>query len=553
MLKSLSIANYAILEQVEIAFDKELNIITGETGAGKSILLGALGLVMGQRVDTKVLFKSDQKCVVEAVYVNYPSTVNQVLKEFDLDCFDELLIRREIIPSGRSRAFVNDTPTNLDVLQRISLALIDLNQQFQIYDIQSQDFQLSIVDALADSDKLLTSYGSVFKEYKEIQKELNEVENVSSAQLKELDFLKFQFEELTNASISDDEIENIESEVGLLEKTEDIALLVDETKYLLSDSDTNIGDLIQNLALKWDEIADLNDSGKHINDAFNELIELKNNIYQSANDIKDKLHADPSRVGELRNRLDVLYSFQRKHGVQSTKQLIEIREAMAQKIGTYANRDEQILKLKTKFGELELKLSQLSEKLTKKRKKVFPSLTKQVNANLDALAMPSAEIHIDHEVKDDFGKHGKDAISFLFKANKGTQFQAIKKIASGGESSRLMLAVKATVADKMALPTMIFDEIDTGVSGEVAKKMGNILSKLAKRHQLICITHSPQVSSKATQHLFVYKQETAKRTKTKVKLLNKDERIIEIAKMLSGDPPSTYALDNAKDLLHSKT
>jgi len=549
MLQSISIENYAIISSVHLDFDRSLNIITGETGAGKSIILGALGLIMGQRSDSKVLFDKKSKCIVEATFADYSSGVEDILKSNDLDSEEDLIIRREIIPSGRSRAFVNDTPTNLDVLQKLSLELIDLNQQFQITEIQNKNFQLNLVDALAGTDKLLSNYKSLYKEYKSEQKELDELVSMESAQLKELDFMKFQLNELNTVGLVSGEQQSMESEVVLLEKADDITALMEETKFVLADSEKNLRDEFSKLAKRWSAFVE---ADIEVKEAYEQMIELQeqiNNIYSIAERIDVKVESDPGRSQELRSRLDSLYALQKKHGVQTLDDLIGIQTELTTKLDNVSNRTENIATLTEQIEKKAAELAIIADKLSKKRKKVFPKLEKEVNHKLGELSMGSAEIKFSHQYVEDLRSDGKDDITILFKANKGTDFQAIKKVASGGESARLMLSIKASVAHAMSLPTMIFDEIDTGVSGEVAGKMGDILRKLSSEHQLLCITHSPQVSSRAVRHFYVYKEETKTRTTTHVKVLDKQERINEIAKMLSGDPPSTFAIDNAKDLI----
>ncbi len=549
MLQSLSIENYAIIAKVDIHFDDSLNIITGETGAGKSILLGALGLIMGQRADSKVLFDNESKCIVEAIFTHFPKSVNKLLKQNDLDQTEELIIRREIVPSGRSRAFVNDTPTNLGVLQQLSLALVDLNQQFRIVEIQDRTFQLNIIDALAKNDTKVEAYKTLYKAYKNKTTELKEIQNMESAQLKELDFMKFQFQELSEAGLDGLNQAEMEGETQLLDKAEDIATLMEETKYKLVESETNLRDQLQDLAKKWSGYAEVDPQINQGAIQLEDLLTKVDEIYHDSDQISGKTDGDPGRLMELRERLDKVYSLQKKHGVHEVSDLLAIASSLEGKLSSIENRGETIALLEQEISVLEKELWGKADELTTRRKKVFSKFQKEVNGRLNDLSMGSAEIKISHLREEVLRSDGADTIDILFKANKGTDFQPIRKVASGGETSRLMLSIKASVANAMALPTMIFDEIDTGVSGDVAGKMGNILKDLASKHQLICITHSPQVSARAVKHFFVHKEETKSRTLTHVKVLDKEERIIEIAKMLSGNPPSTFALDNAKDLL----
>lgn len=549
MLHALSIQNYAIISSVKLEFDSSLNIITGETGAGKSILLGALGLIMGQRADSKVLLDKNEKCIVEATFQDYPDSVDELLKQNDLDTEDELIIRREIVPSGRSRAFVNDTPTNLNLLQKLSLELIDLNQQFQIIEIQDKHFQLNLIDALAGTTSLLGKYKNRYEAYRQDKKQLEETKAMESAQLKEVGFMQFQLNELQTVGLMAGEQTTLESDLVMLEKADEIVGLMEETKFSLMDSDSNLRDRLLELAKRWSAFRQGDKAVEEGYEILEEIQEKLTTVYSIADNMSGKIESDPARFSEVRSRLDSIYALQKKHGVQSLESLLEIQSDLKSSLDNISGRGDLIEKLTKRIAESEIELEKLALQLTKKRKKVFSKLEDSVNEKLVALSMGSAQIKVQREESATLRTDGKDDLTILFKANKGTEFQPIKKVASGGESARLMLSIKATVAHAMALPTMIFDEIDTGVSGDVAGKMGDILRSLAQQHQLLCITHSPQVSSRAVKHFYVYKEETKERTKTHVKVLDKTERITEIAKMLSGDPPSTFALDNAKDLI----
>jgi DNA repair protein RecN (Recombination protein N) len=549
MLKTLRIENYAIIAKVHIDFDASLNIITGETGAGKSILLGALGLIMGQRSDSKVLYDKGSKCIVEAVFSQYPPAIEKLLVAEDLDVEDELIIRREISTSGRSRAFINDTPVKLDVLQLINQNLIDLNQQFNITDIQDKKFQLSLIDGLADNQKLLAQYRKGYAQLKEKRDKLSAVEQMESTQLKELDFIKFQHNELVVAALDGTDKTSMESELELLDKSEDITNLMAETAYAVSESDQNLKDQLAALAKRWSSFSSADPQLMQGYELMENIQEEFHTLYDLANNIKDKTEMDPSRLSTLRAKLDSLYSLEKKHGVNTIEELLQIQTDLELRLNGIENRSEIIAQLQKEILDLDKSLRVEADTLSQRRAKVFPKIQKAVNKKLNELGMGSAEIKVQATRREDLSRDGLDNLDILFKANKGNEFLPIRKVASGGETSRLMLSLKASVADKMSLPTMIFDEIDTGVSGEVAGKMGDIIRSLANKHQLICITHSPQVSARAVQHLFVYKEETKSRTITHVKVLSKKERILEIAKMLSGDPPSSFALDNAKDLL----
>ncbi len=549
MLKSLTIENYAIIESVRLDFHDKLNIITGETGAGKSIILGALGLIMGQRADSKVLFNKDKKCIIEATFTGYPTSTNSLLEDNDYDTDPELIIRREIAPAGKSRAFVNDTPSKIDFLQKLSLELLDVNQQLQIHDIVDKDFQIAIIDSLAKNDKTLNQYRSVYKQYRSKTKELNDIESIATTQLKELEFMKFQFSELDKAAIEIKEQEQLESEQEMLEKADEFASLSQETNYLLIESENNVRDILSSLGNKWANYSHINPEIEKLYADLDAMVTTLESLGSTATDIAGDIENNPVRLTEVSTRLDLLYSLQKKHGVQTLQDLLQIQSDLGQQVSGYSNREETIKTLKSEITVLEKELNTYADKISASRKKVFPKLQKVVNTKLTDLSMASAEIKIDCQRNPKLKADGYDDINILFKSNKGSDFSPIKKVASGGEMSRLMLSIKASVAHAMALPTMVFDEIDTGVSGDVAGKMGTILRDLADQHQLICITHSPQVSAMASKHMFVYKEDTKSRTITHVKVLTDAERVTEIATMLSGNPPSTFALENAKELL----
>lgn len=551
MIKSISISNYAIIDNIELSFDNKLNIITGETGAGKSIILGALGLLMGKRADSKILYNNEKKCVVEAVFTKLPKAISPILEESDLDDEEDLIIRREIVPSGKSRAFVNDTPTTLNVLQQLSLELIDLNAQFQSTDIYKSDFYLKIIDSLAGHDKEITDYKTLYLEYKSHQNILNELEKSETTQIKELDFIQYQLKELSEADLSIEEQSQLESESAMLEKADEISKLIEETRYILNDSDQNIKDVIGQLLLKWESFRGVRPVIDQNLDAFSEIEDKILSIYNNVANLGQQTESDPIRLLEIQDRLSTIYSLQKKHGVNSIKELLDISADLQGKISKHDSRAEEINKLLSIIKKQEIDLNHKAAVISKRRHKVIPKIEKQVNANMAELAMPSAKIQIECTQSEQLRPDGVDNVNMLFKANKGGSFKPIRKVASGGESSRLMLSLKSTVAKTIDMPTMIFDEIDTGISGDVAGKIGGILKDLAANHQLICITHSPQVASHADKHFFVYKEETKKRTITHVKLLNDKEKIEEIAKMLSGNPPTTYALKNAKELINS--
>lgn len=549
MLHALRIENYAIIQSVDIRFDRSLNIITGETGAGKSILLGALGLIMGKRADTSVLYNKSSKCFVEAIFNNYPEEINTVLKAFDYDVEEELIIRREISSSGKSRAFVNDSPAKLDLLKNLCEHLIDLNAQFELNSIREEKFQLSLIDAYANHSDLLSAYKSQFSEWKKISSELRALMNTESQQLKEMDFLRFQHEELDKAALEKGEQEKLESELAVLEKSEDLESLMQETKFILSESDTPVRELLRQLLYKWEGFSEIDDEISKTNEVFNQIDALVESLLDSTTNISNRLEADPRRLAELEERLNTIYTLQRKHQVSTVDELIGIFTELQNKIEGFDGNQHRIKELTQKSEELETQLLEQANKLRSSRKSVFLPIEEEINKKLELLAMPSAEIKIELKECGSFTDTGRDDVQILFKANRGGEFLPIKKVASGGETARLMLSLKSMVAHVLDMPTMIFDEIDSGVSGEVANRMGDILKNLSSSHQIVCITHSPQVAARAVKHFFVFKEDIDSRTVTHVKSLEGPDRVNEIAKMLSGDPPSAFALENAKELI----
>lgn len=549
MLHALRIENYAIIQSVDIRFDQSLNIITGETGAGKSILLGALGLIMGKRADTSVLYDKANKCFVEASFNNYPEEINTVLRAFDYDVEDELIIRREISSSGKSRAFVNDTPAKLELLKNLCEHLVDLNAQFELNSIREEKFQLSLIDAYANHNDLLSAYQSLYTEWKKISSELKALINDESQQLKEMDFLRFQFDELDKADLENEEQESLESEMAVLEKSEELEGLMQETRFILSESDTPVRELLRQLLYKWEGFSGIDGEISKANEVFNQIDGLIESLMDSTDSIYNRLEADPRRLAELEERLNTIYTLQRKHQVSSVEELLGIYSDLQNRIEGFDSNQHRIKELTQKSQVLEKQLLERSLMLRESRKSVFPSIQEEINKKLDLLAMPSAEIKIELGEREHFTNTGKDDVQILFKANRGGEFLPIKKVASGGETARLMLSLKSMVAHVLEMPTMIFDEIDSGVSGEVANRMGDILKNLSSAHQIICITHSPQVAARAVKHFFVFKEDIDSRTVTHVKALEGAERLNEIAKMLSGDPPSAFALENAKELI----
>lgn len=552
MIISLEIQNYAIIEKLHVALDKGLNIITGETGAGKSILLGALGLIMGKRADTKVLYHQDRKCIVEANFNIKSYDLKGFFEANNLDYDIELIIRREISPVGKSRAFVNDTPVTLAILQELTKSLVDMHQQFDTLDIHSSKWQMEVLDSLAGNTKLLSAYQLEFKEYKVAEKRLKTLEKEAANALKELDYITFQFTELDEASLEFDEQESKEQLLNRLAGTEDIQRVANSAYFAIDESEQSIINQLQIISQDLDNIKELDPKLSESYDRILSSLEELRDIAAVLQDVNESVEHDPNLAQETKERLDMIYRLQKKHQVVSIEELLTIQTDLHTRINSQQKMDGEINEIASKMHKLETNLKVTAKKLSTNRKKIAKSFAKDIEMLLATLSMEHAKIDARLTDSDQLTPSGLDKVDYYFSANKGGTLGALKNVASGGEISRLTLVIKSLVASSMALPTLIFDEIDTGVSGEVANRMAEIISKLAKKHQVMSITHSPQIAAKAQHHYFVYKHETETRTITNIKLLSANDRILEIAKMLSGNPPSDAAVANAKELIGKK-
>ena len=549
MLKRLEIQNYAIIESLELDLTKGLTIITGETGAGKSILLGALGLIMGKRADTKVLYDADRKCVVEAVFDISEYNLRSIFEEEGLEYDDETIIRRVISPKGKSRAFINDEPANLNVLQSLTDNLVDLHQQFDTLDLHSVSFQTRTLDALAGTTNLVENYQKDYSEYTKAKSKLKILEERHRNSNQEMEFLNFQMKEFNDAELIDGEQVEKEKQLSKLTNAEDIQRIGNLLRHSIDDSEQSIVDQIQNLLNELSDVTDSDETLAQLYERLSNAQEELRDIAREGGGVADDTEYDEELIEEINQRLDLIYRLQKKHNVNTLEELIQVQDDIAEKLSGFGDITQDISKLEKLIQTLEESLIAQAQKISSKRKKQAPGFEKKVHDMLVPLSMENAYIKIAIDPLEKPGPSGMDSIAFLFAPNKGSDFKSLKDIASGGEISRLTLCIKSLVADAMTLPTLIFDEIDTGVSGEVASRMGGILSKLASNHQVLSITHSPQIAGKADKHYFVHKNEKADRTVTGIKELNLEGRITEIAKMLSGNPPSNAAIENAKELI----
>ncbi len=549
MLKHLSIRNYALISELSLDLPEGFTVITGETGAGKSILLGALGLILGERADSKTLKDPHSKCIVEGSFDISAYPLKDFFTANELDHSGETVIRREITPEGKSRAFINDTPVTLQQLKELGSVLVDIHSQHETLLLNNPLFQLSVVDAYASHRKQLDEYRVCFYNYTALRKELEDISGKEAAARQEQDYLQFQFNELEEAGLKEGEQKEIEEELETLNNAEEIKSSAGAVSGGLSGE----GSLVQQLAVLKGK---LNGIAKY-NTGIKELLARLDSSYIELKDIASELEAleesisfDPQRAEELSARLDLIYRLQKKHRADTIKGLLDIRAELSGKLNQIATFSERIAELNKQLTAHQTELLQRARVISRNRERVIPQIEKKVREILSGLGMPNANLKVSSERDENNpGPHGIDRITFLFSANKGSEFRELSKVASGGELSRLMLAVKSIVARLMKLPTIIFDEIDSGVGGEVAGKMARILHDMAEDMQVVTITHLPQIAGMGSAHFMAYKEVSGKSTSSRLKMLNKDERVLEIAKMLSSALPTPAAIRNAKELL----
>ncbi|MDU8887305.1 DNA repair protein RecN [Yeosuana sp. MJ-SS3] len=550
MLTSLSIKNYALIDNLDVNFNNGLTIITGETGAGKSILLGGLSLILGKRADLSSIKDASKKCVIEAVFDVTNYNLKNIFKEEDLDYEEQTIIRREILPSSKSRAFINDSPVNLDSLKRLVEQLIDIHSQHQTLELVSNDFQYQVIDCLANNEKLLEDYTNELNDFKKLEKELQELIKFQAEAIKEHDYNSFLLNELTETELENINLQELEEEYETLDNIEDITEKLSYSNQLLNNED--IGLLKTLLELK-NTIQKLSGFSTRYEALFNRidssLIEL-NDIQNEIELLKESLETNPGRLEEVNFQLQTLHNLMQKHVAQDVGELIEIRNKLNDKVLVTQNMEETIIQKNKDILETKAVLLNLSKNIHKNRKSAIPLLTKQLEDILKSLGIPNAKFNIELNNTDTFYKNGCDDLIFLFSANKGGNFNELKKAASGGELSRIMLAIKLILSNYVQLPTIMFDEIDSGVSGEIANRMADIMLQMSKTMQVFTITHLPQIAAKGHTHFKVFKEDIDDVTQTSLTKLNHDERVVEIAQMLSGIELSTSAIAHAKQLLN---
>ncbi|QJW90075.1 DNA repair protein RecN [Spirosoma taeanense] len=552
MLSHLLIKNYALIDQLELVPDRELNIITGETGAGKSIMLGAIGLLLGNRADTRVLYNPEQKCIIEGTFGVSGYIIERIFEEEELDYADTCIVRREISVSGKSRAFVNDTPVNLETLRRVTSQLMDIHSQHDSVLLGSNEYQLEIVDTYAQDDALLRQYRSDYQTYRNRKAVFDQLLAEASAMRKEFDYNNFLFEELSKAQLQPDEQESLEQELNILENAEEIKERLQLAYEYLDNTEQSVIDFLKGAVSNLAYISKLSDQYEQLQQrAQSSLIELRD-LADEISTEQDRVEIDDTRAETIRERLNLLYQLQTKHQVKDVTALIELRDELSQKVSKVLNLDDELADAKTQTEAARTQLLASAETLSAARQAVLQPIEAEIGGLLHDLGMPNASLKIQAET----GKPtqtGVDTISFLFSANKGVKPQQLKNVASGGEFSRLMMAIKYILASKRSLPTIVFDEIDTGVSGEIAIKMGNMMRDMAHSHQIIAITHLHQIAAQGTAHYFVYKDHSAAKTVSRIKKLTLDERVNEIAQMIGGKNPSASALKNAREILKQRT
>ena len=549
MLKRLKIRNYALIRELDVEFNSGFTIITGETGAGKSILLGALSLILGQRADTTALKDTEKKCVVEGVFNVKDYDLKELFEQYDLDYEEQAIFRREISPSGKSRAFINDTPVNLKAMRELGLRLVDIHSQHQNLELNNQHFQLTVVDLYAGHNDLLETYREKFRIYRKTVQALNTLLEKAGQSKADLDYFRFQFEQLEKVALVDGEQEEMEKELETLNHAEEIKSNLTQLFELLNGDGPSVVRGSKDGLNLLNKVAKFFPEGESLNQRLESTyLELKD-IAEEAERAAESVEYDPGRIEFLNERLDLIYTLQQKHRVETVAELIAIRDSLDEKISDIDSFDLEIEKLEKQRDIAEAEVKTLAGQLSEQRKEVLPAIEERVNGLLLQLGMPNSRFRVDLNSNGTLTSSGIDEASFMFSANKNAELCEISKVASGGEMSRLMLSLKSLISKSKALPTIIFDEIDSGISGEIAGKMGSILKEMAGGMQVINITHLPQVAAKGDYHYWVYKQDTEHETVTHLKLLSEKERVEELAKMLSGENISEAALQNAQELL----
>lgn len=549
MLTALSIKNYALIDDLKVDFPEGFIIITGETGSGKSIMLDALSLILGKRADMSALRNKEEKCIIEAEFSLQNYEFQPLFQELDIDYDPQTIIRREILPSGKSRAFVNDVPATLEVLSRLGQVLVDIHSQHQTLALSDTSFQFAIIDAMANNKPLLTEYVQLHQLLKKEHKKLEELIEFQKNAKKEYDYNLHQLKELKSATLEEGILEELEESYEEASNIEDIKENVSESLYLLNDENIGILNNLRELKRSFSSLTEYKqlyrDLYERIESAFLELEDLASEI----SDIDESIEADPDNLEQISKQLNKIYSLQKKHSVATVEELIAIQQELEEAVSKTESVDIDLNKQKKIVEEQHTATLKKANQLHKAREKVIPALDKKLTNFMHELGMPNGRFSITLTATDTFFANGNDELSFLFSANKGGDFGQFKKVASGGELSRIMLAVKAIMAEHTALPTIMFDEIDTGVSGEISQKMGDIMKQMSQNRQVFAITHLPQIAAKGAYHFKVFKEDSKGKTTTHLKLLTEEERITELSEMLEGKNSGASARNHAIELL----
>ncbi|MCF8235539.1 MAG: DNA repair protein RecN [Bacteroidales bacterium] len=549
MLKHLSIENYALIDSLSIDFYPGFSVITGETGAGKSILLGALGLILGNRADTQTLLNKEKKCIVEGVFNIKNYGLEYFFRSNELDYDNQTILRREINKSGKTRAFINDTPVNLNQMKELGDKLVNIHSQHKTITLNDTDFQLAVVDDYVQHNNLLQKYRSHYHDFQKLKQNFFQLQEQEKNSKAEQDYFRFLYDELEKAALLENEQEELESELEVLNNAEEIKSGLFKSIQLLGDEEKGI--LTRLIEVKGQLTSlqhyhkNLDELGERLN---SNIIDLKD-IAAEIEGTEEEIRYDPERLEEVNERLNLIYSLEQKHRVQSMEELIRLREEISTKLEGMSSLEEELKKLEQEIEKKQAALKQLAGHISNNRKNALPDIEKKVIGLLMKLGMPEAVFKIDFQETDRLGPDGRDSLRFLFNANKGGMPGEVSRIASGGELSRLMLSIKSLISHKNLLPTIIFDEIDMGVSGDIANKVGDILLKMAGSMQVIAISHLPQIAGKGGKHYLVYKDSGGEITTSRIKAISGEERLTEIAKMLSGEKITKGALENARELL----
>jgi DNA repair protein RecN (Recombination protein N) len=550
MITSLSIENFALIEKLSVRFSDGFSVITGETGAGKSILLGALGLVLGKRADLSSLKNKDDKCIIEAIFKIKDYNLKPFFNENDLDYEEETIIRREILPSGKSRAFINDTPVNLNELQVLSNYLIDIHSQHQTQELSDDGVQFQIIDSVASNFDLIAQYSLKYKNLKKLNSDLKSKKEALGSILKEQDYNTFLLEELLAANLKVGEQEEFESQYEKLNNVEFIKENIDKSLLIANEDQIGVLNNLKEIKLSFQKIAGFSGEYNALFERISSVLIEFDDIEKELTNLSETLISNPEELATINEKLQLIYSLQKKHQVNSVDELLSIQNDLDNKVVSVTTLESEISKIEDFIEQNTNELNIIAKEIHNKREKAIPVLINKLSLILEKLGMSNAKFNIQLISKEEFFINGKDEIQFLFSANKGSDFGLLKKVASGGEMSRIMLAVKSVLSEYSKLPTIIFDEIDTGVSGEIAHKMGDIMKQMSSNMQVFAITHLPQIAGKGKAHFKVFKVIKESQTQSELKLLNPEERVVEIAQMLSGSTITDSALNHAKELLN---